>query len=73
MCRSGEGLKESAFSIPSTLCSTLEKWGFRLRAALKGVTVVVVEGLQSITSPTTLHLVRELEAATFKGAYDGGP
>lgn len=40
---------------------------------VKGVSAVDVEGLQSITSPMSLHLVWELEAATFKGAYDGGP
>lgn len=68
-----EGLEESAFCIPSPLCSTLEKWGFVLRVPLKGVSVMAVEGLQSITSPTTLHLVWELKAATFKGAYHGGP
>lgn len=51
----------------------LEKWGFGPGLPLKGVSAVDVEGLQSITSPMSLHLLRELEAATFKGAYDGGP
>lgn len=51
----------------------LEKWRFGLGLPLKGVSAVDVEGLQSITSPMSLHLVQELEAATFKGAYDGGP
>lgn len=47
------------FLCPSSLylTATLEKRGFMLHTPLKGVSVVVVEGLESITSPTLPHLV----------------
>lgn len=45
------------------LTTTLEKQGFMLDTHnLKGVSVVVGEGLESITSLMSTHLLEELEA-----------
>ncbi len=56
----------------SSLYLTLEKQGFMLNSLLKGVSVVVVEGLESIThllaSLMLSHLDREVEPATFQEA-----